>query len=445
MSGRHKVKGRRAKDVAPDPKDVFSSPSERRRHRLGSKKPTGPRRAKLKSRRRSRLRKQGLAGVGMTAVASLLAIGLVAITVRQVTRPDPEPSPTSLAGDGTLTTTLVFGTKEGQGGEAGGATWLALLYLDKAEPNGGVVYLPAHVATEIPGRGLHPLGDALATGGLPLLLVSTENLLGIQIDRYIELSDRDAEVLFEETGPITIDVPSDVRVKAGPDQAQLLFAEGLQTLDASFLMRYLYTLGLEDTDIELGARHLTFWAGFWKHFQTQVASLGDAIEGAGAALSETDASIKDHVTFFEDLASLEPHQLQVGILPVTQMSVGGEELYQALPDELSTFVAETIGQDPDQPHETRVQILNGNGVPGIGQEVADRLIGKGFRVILSGNASRLNYRKTLIVTYDSSPAGMALAEKARELLGVGEVQVSIQEQGIVDLTIVVGRDFVRQA
>jgi hypothetical protein len=30
----------------------------------------------------------------------------------------------------------------------------------------------------------------------------------------------------------------------------------------------------------------------------------------------------------------------------------------------------------------------------------------------------------------------------RRLLGVGKVQVSVQQQGIVDLTIVVGEDFV---
>ncbi len=445
MAGRHKAKGRKPnKDAPPDPQDVFSSPGHRR-HSTGDKRPPGPRRAQLKSRRRSRLRKQGLAGIGMTALAWVLVVGLLAVTVRQVTRPDPEPSPTAIAEATTLTTTLMFGTKEKRGGEAGGAVWLALLYVNEAEQSGGVIYIPAHTATEIPGRGLQPIGDALATGGLPLLLVTTENLLGVQIDRYIELSDRDAEVFFEQTGPIDIDVPQEVRVPAGPDQARLLFAEGPQTLDATYLMRYLYTFGLDADDMELGVRHVTFWDAFWTHFTGQAASLGGAIEGAAPALSETDASIEQHVEFFEELASFESHDRQIAPLPVTQMSVGNNELYQVSPTELAVFIEDTVGTDPEQPHETRVQILNGNGVPGIGQEVAHRLIGKGFRVILSGNATRLNYKETLIVTYDSSPEGLALAEKARELLGVGEVQVSIQEQGIVDLTIVVGKDFLSQS
>jgi hypothetical protein len=99
--------------------------------------------------------------------------------------------------------------------------------------------------------------------------------------------------------------------------------------------------------------------------------------------------------------------------------------------------------EPVTDDDVRVQVLNGNGVPGIGEEVAARLQGEDFRVILSGNAQRLDYRKTLIVTYDESPQGQKQAERAQDLLGVGEVQVSAQGQGIVDLTIVVGKDFVR--
>ncbi len=104
---------------------------------------------------------------------------------------------------------------------------------------------------------------------------------------------------------------------------------------------------------------------------------------------------------------------------------------------------ETLGSKPSLGEEVRVQILNGNGVPGIGEEVAEKLSQENFRVLLSGNARSLDYKTTLIVTYDSSEEGLAMAERARSLLGVGEVQVSAQGQGIVDLTIVVGKDFLR--
>ncbi len=58
---------------------------------------------------------------------------------------------------------------------------------------------------------------------MPLLLVTAENLLGVQIDQYINLSPSAARAIFESTGPLSIDVFEEVKVKAGAG-AQVLFA-----------------------------------------------------------------------------------------------------------------------------------------------------------------------------------------------------------------------------
>ncbi len=126
------------------------------------------------------------------------------------------------------------------------------------------------------------------------------------------------------------------------------------------------------------------------------------------------------------------------------MSVGGDELYAADGEEIAVFLNDTVGSKVATEDEIRVQVLNGNGVPGIGQEVADLLVDKGFRVIVSANARRFDYDRSLIIIYDDSPESEAIARKARSLLGGGEIQVSTQDQGIVDLTIVVGKDFLRK-
>jgi polyisoprenyl-teichoic acid--peptidoglycan teichoic acid transferase len=127
------------------------------------------------------------------------------------------------------------------------------------------------------------------------------------------------------------------------------------------------------------------------------------------------------------------------------VSVGGSELYEADAEEVEAFMEETLTSFDASGEVVEVQVLNGNGVPGIGQHVAEALAGKGFRVALGGNAQNFKHSETEIVTYDASPDGIAAAERARELLGVGRVLVSAQEQGIVsvDLTIVVGKDFLR--
>nr|MBA2725416.1 LCP family protein [Actinomycetota bacterium] len=306
-----------------------------------------------------------------------------------------------------------------------------------------VGYVPAHTASEIPGRGLQGLGDAYESGGVPLFLVSAENLFGVGIDRYLQISENDARVLFQKLGPLTVEVPDEVRVAAGPGRTKLLFVPGRQRLPAAFLTRFLFTLGLEADDIDLGGRHLAFWDAMFETFADDPDALAAAFRGAENVLTESDASAAEHAEFFAALAALSPEDRINRSLTVTSLEVPGNRLYAADTGELMSFIADVVGAGAVAEIKTRVQILNGNGFPGIGEEVATRLVGEGFRVILSGNAKRLDYEKTLIITYDSSPEGQALARRAQDLLGVGELQISTQDQGIVDLTIVVGKDFLR--
>ena len=400
----------------------------------------GSRSEALRSRR-ARARKRRFTSGGIAAVvAALLAAGGVAYLATGDEEPEaPAPSPTTVDED-PVTSTLIFGTRE----SGGPAVWLTLLAYDKNTGSGSVIYIPAHAAVEVPGRGLQGVGEALESGGPPLLLVSTENLLGIDIDNYLELSDRDARALFEATGPLSVDVPAEVKVAVGQDRARLIFDEGLQRLGPTFLVQLLYIRGLESDDVEFGSRHLAFWDGLFDAFASDPENLASAVRAAGGAFVESDTDVANHARLFATLTGLEVADRTITTLPVQQVSVGGSELYAVDPTEVAALMEDLLSSATGPRDEIKVQVLNGNGVPGIGQEVAAKLIGAGFRVVLTGNARRLNYATTLIITYDSSAEGQALAERARKLIGVGEVQVSEQSQGIVDLTIVIGKDFLRR-
>ncbi|MDQ3940267.1 MAG: LCP family protein, partial [Actinomycetota bacterium] len=404
----------------------------RRRRRTGDGRPRKGRAKKI------------VAGTIAALVVGSATVGITTVLDRAATEEDHEPTaaPAVVGGVGTegTITTLLYGTRE-EAPELG-AVWITLLSVDPRRDRAAVIYVPAHTAVEVPGRGLLPLGQSVVSGGPALLLVSAENLLGVPIDRYIELSDSDSRVLFEATGPLTVDVPAEVRVPAGPDQARLIFVDGPQELSAPFLERLLYTRGLDTDDVEFGTRLLAFWDALLDNFADDQESLGDAIRSAGPALL-SDASLQENVAFFEAMTRVPDNDIVITAIPVRAISAGDSELYGTEPDELAQLLSSTVGSRAEKADEVRVQILNGNGEPGIGQEVAERLVGEGFRIILSGNAQSLDYETTLIVTYDSSARGQALADRARELLGVGEVQVSAQQQGIVDLTIVVGKDFLR--
>jgi LytR cell envelope-related transcriptional attenuator len=111
-------------------------------------------------------------------------------------------------------------------------------------------------------------------------------------------------------------------------------------------------------------------------------------------------------------------------------------VFRSSPEQVAQGLVEAFGGPAAE--ATPVIVLNGNGVPGIGEQVAERLIPGGFRVAVSQNASEFDHPETLIVV--GSPDDVGLAERVRDLLGVGSVSVSVGS-GIAPVTIVVGEDF----
>jgi anionic cell wall polymer biosynthesis LytR-Cps2A-Psr (LCP) family protein len=381
------------------------------------------------------------------ALLGVAATGAIAEVVVQLTerdtyvRSDGAPSPLSDPAPDGQRTTLLVGTHEGSARSDSSVTWLAFVSYDPDGRRGSVIFIPAPTAAEVPGRGLRRLGDAYASGGMPLLLVSAQNLLGLEIDHYLELSDGDARVLFDSIGPLSVEVPSEVRVAAGDNRARLIFTPGLQRLPSQFLTQLLYVVGLDRDDIELGGRHLAFWHALRSEFAADPAALEQAVRRASGALSESNATAAENADLFGTLVGIEDSNVTLATLPVRD--VGGDRLYQLDAEATGQLLADVAGSEAAPDDGRRVQILNGNGVPGIGGEVGRVLVRGGFKVILSGNARRLDHPRTRIVTYDSSPEGLELARRAAELLGVGEIEVSPQTQGIVNLTVVVGKDFPR--
>jgi hypothetical protein len=109
---------------------------------------------------------------------------------------------------------------------------------------------------------------------------------------------------------------------------------------------------------------------------------------------------------------------------------------RATPEQISGALVQAFGGPAGE--AVPVIVLNGNGVPGIGEAVAERLLPGGFRVAVSQNASDFDHPETLIVVGSSDDVG--LAGRVRDLLGVGSVSVSVGS-GIAPVTVVIGKDF----
>jgi hypothetical protein len=255
----------------------------------------------------------------------------------------------------------------------------------------GALVVPSEIQLTIPGQGDATLDEAL---NLPPRESATAmaNLLGVWVDHYAVLgADRLAEIV-DRAGGITI----------GSDR--LTGAEAVSMLESSDqgggAAFTLVVDGLLQAD-----------AGTWQE--------------SDFTKSDAPADVLADVQASNGAGAAE--------LPVDEGATG---IFLAQPEAVRAALVDVFG-GPDR-EVVNVIVLNGSGLPGVGELVAEQIVPAGFRVVVSQNASNFDHEETLVVV--GSADDVALGERVRDLLGTGSVNVSVAS-GIAPVTIVVGKDF----
>jgi hypothetical protein len=254
----------------------------------------------------------------------------------------------------------------------------------------GALVVPPAALLVVPGQGESSVRDALE---LPPRQAATAvgNLLGVWIEDHATIEADRLAAIADEVGGVRIGGDLvDGRAVAGMFEASAAGdVVGLQIVMESLLSA---DVAWSPTDL------------------TDADHPGAVIRMLGAASGA-------------EVVRLEAEEVASGVL-------------RATPEQVSGALVEAFGGPAEE--AVPVIVLNGNGVPGIGEAVAERLLPGGFRVAVSQNASDFDHPETLIVV--GSPDDVGLAERVRDLLGVGSVSVSVGS-GIAPVTVVIGKDF----
>jgi len=286
--------------------------------------------------------------------------------------------------------------------------------------------LPPSILATLPGYGENTLANTTRFAGGELLDVTLANLLGIRVDATLtvdaaELANALAQDLTVELREPLLEVDGDARIVA--------MAAGTATRTPQEAVRLVVDRGGDD--------ELT-----WLQRQ---GAVWEAVLAAGAEDSELLERLVDLTTGDIEAArsalNAAAADAVVTVVPATRIEpTGGEERYQLSGEVATEFVAQSmpylaLAQEP----RVRIEVLNGNGQIGSTRPVAGALIRRGFRVILTDNADRLDYDETRIIAHGREHQAAALV--VREIVARGEVSVEVrQPSGVVDVTIIVGRD-----
>lgn len=386
------------------------------------------RRADLRARRREARQRRGRRVVVVAALAIVVAAsGRWLFDTATGARPERDPTPATSAPASAAVqrprpVLLVLG-------DAGAAAQMLTLLVVDAEGRGGhVLMIPAGSMLEVPSFGLEAAGHATELGGAALAARAVENLLGVVVDDIAAVSTTQLGHAVTAAGPLAVDVPATVETIDPQGRVDVLFAPGPLDLDAATVGPFLTELG-DGSELDAFIRQQAFW-------EALVSTIADGrrLGSTEGGLGQVDAA----------LHALARGAVAFHTLPVESLGPGlanGGELYKVDRGAVAALVDEILPRaltlaDADR---IRVQLLNGTGAPGLAQQVTPVLVPAGVEVVIADNADRFDYATTEIVYYDR--AELALAQRVREALGVGEVVFSRRPLEVVDITVVVGSDF----
>jgi hypothetical protein len=373
------------------------------------------RRQEALRRRRRRLFRQ----VGLALVVVLVVTG-IGFGVRQLLGSSSDGDDATGAGPGAAAArpALLLVHRD----DANRAVSLFLLAPEADGTGGTLLLLPPGTMAEAPSLGLQPLSTVLELGGPDRLLGTVGNLLGASVADIHVVDDAGLASLATPAGTLSVDVPQRVEKVDARGAVEVLYEAGLTKVPPGDIPRLLVERG-RGTDLNRLARHQAFWSAWL------------------ARMRKDDRAVPaEPPAVHRALSALAAGSVRTRVLPVSSVGVdAGSELYQVEREQLARMVKSVF---PSAPREAggrpRIQILNGTGAPGLGQRVADKL-GAAFDVRLTGNAARFDHAETQVVFYDRKR--QADAERVRAALGLGKVVLSRNPLDVVDVTIIVGKDF----
>lgn len=164
----------------------------------------------------------------------------------------------------------------------------------------------------------------------------------------------------------------------------------------------------------------------------------DSFENLLGKAKETDLNKEEKVEYSRLIAKIDLENTRKVALPVKPLMMDNKVYFEPVRESIDRLVEEVYGIKKRKTLTTRVVILNGCGIPGIAGKVTEKLVQNGYKITESKNADNFNYAVTQIISFK---ADLTIAKNVREILGVGEVVRKRAPQDLVDLAVIIGKDY----
>lgn len=360
-----------------------------------------------------------------TVALSLLAGALIGITAVSAPRPPPPDATDAPDAGAPVDARLSDGSVDGAVTlvtvDDDGAVSIVVLAADPLADLGTVLLVPTRLVTEVPGYGTLDLAEAFAFGGPTTVGVTLDNALQLALDETIVVDTDGWSSLAAWAGGIDVGTGA--------------------PLVGDAVVDHLAQRGPTTGELDVLPRVQAVFEGLFDAVAVLPERIDDVADGVDGIEVEDPERLRDILAW---LAQARARDRTVTLtLPVLPLGAERDDRYRLDDDRAAAVLDERLApwRTVDGPGGgVTLQVLNGNGRSGVGQQVAAALTPAGYQVRLTGNADRFTYDRTRIVLHDTDAARLGIARDIQDRLGVGDIERSGTPQSVVDVTIVVGAD-----
>lgn len=306
--------------------------------------------------------------------------------------------------------------------------------------------------------------NALYQTSTDKILAAVNDLTGLDLKYYVIVDTEALIALVNEIGGVEFNVPIDMDYDDSSQNLHIHLKAGVQTLDgekAENLVRFRhnndgssYPSSYGDNDVGRMRTQREFITQVIK--QTiqfkNIGKIGNLIDIAYDYVDTnlTTTVMKDYIPYAIEFST---ENLQTGTLPGTNEKINSLWFFKASKSESKELVSqmfeiEQVEEEDEEelPEENKkqnskikIEVLNGTNASSSLSAVTTILKQKKYSILKTGETTTSTFT-TIIANGDTDEA---IAEKIKEELGVGTVLTTKETASKADITIIIGKDFIK--
>jgi LCP family protein required for cell wall assembly len=376
-------------------------------------------------------------------------------------------------------TILVMGIdqRETERGQPSRTDTMILLTLDPVNKTAGMLSIPRDLWVPMPSGLGRDITDRINTanlygdlykypgGGAVFAKRAVEYNLGVRVHRYVLLDFKGFERIVDVLGGVTINVDKEIYDDQYPDETYgvrtVHIPAGMQHMDGATALIYVRERHV-DSDFGrirrqqkflLALRDQALRINVLPRVPQLITLFKDAVK--------TDLSAQEIIQLAQLAAQVDSKDIQVRAIDETMVqpyvTAQGADVLIPQRDKIAKLIGEmfaepqaggpevvvptAVSRSPTQAaleaEKARIELLNGTPMKGLAARARTYLQGLGFTIVTIGDASRSDYRDTVIVIYNEKKATV---EELVRLFAIkpANVRQGASSRSDVDLRVIIG-------